>query len=595
MKGLFLFLVCLLTSFQLFSQSCGGTTTISNATGVDGKVKFTVTHTAPSAMSTFRLRIDITDPNVDVDDVVVSSGLEKPNPLSTGLNPKVVQIETGIGTIGTTATIEIFLVGLDPGDIFTVDLRSLNIFASGTPCVDNTVYLTQNLTVPTGNLTGSASLYKPSGSIAIKDMDITASTITFSNSGVSAPVSGAYSIPLIPGTTYTVSATRDGDDACSITDLPAPSVSDFTIVQKHILATDPFTDGWQFVAADANDSKTVSTIDLIKIRNVALGFDPNAFTNSFVCMPSANVSQITIPATPGGTFSYDETESKIIGTGNNGLSFSAIKVGDVDATCTGSPITGLEVNNGREIVSNHKIQMGKVHNLQEAEEVWVPIYISNFKNVQNLALSLYFNQMLVEVLDLKSKVLPNFNEEVFRINKAREGSIDLLWFIMQVEGVTVDGNDPILYVKLRAKKDIKNSDRILFFRKGGNYNSVARKNTRNERITMVETNAVETGFGNDITGGRSDFEGLPQEPSLKISPNPFKSELNISLNIIKDDDIILNIFDMTGRLIYNAEREVVRGNNQILLNEMADWPSGPIFYQIILSDSKVLSGKLIKE
>ena len=39
------------------------------------------------------------------------------------------------------------------------------------------------------------------------------------------------------------------------------STLDISLLTKHILQTQPFTDGWQHVAGDANESGTLTTLD----------------------------------------------------------------------------------------------------------------------------------------------------------------------------------------------------------------------------------------------------------------------------------------------------------------------------------------------
>jgi hypothetical protein len=58
-----------------------------------------------------------------------------------------------------------------------------------------------------------------------------------------------------------VTASRDDNHKNGVSTL------DMVQIQKHLLGIVPFTDPYQFIAADVNNSQSVSTIDLVEIRN----------------------------------------------------------------------------------------------------------------------------------------------------------------------------------------------------------------------------------------------------------------------------------------------------------------------------------------
>ena len=54
---------------------------------------------------------------------------------------------------------------------------------------------------------------------------------------------------------------------------------DLTVIARHILNIQPFTEGWQFIAADIDRNKTVNALDLVLLRKLILGID-TAFQNN---------------------------------------------------------------------------------------------------------------------------------------------------------------------------------------------------------------------------------------------------------------------------------------------------------------------------
>jgi hypothetical protein len=117
------------------------------------------------------------------------------------------------------------------------------------------------------------------------------------------------------------------------TDLAVNGVTSFDLllISKHILGIQPFTNIYQYMAADVNNSGTVTTIDIVEIRKVILGIN-----DSFALVPAwrfvkpvANTTLVPGPST------FDQQYSLLFNnlqndTTINNLNFIAIKSGDID-------------------------------------------------------------------------------------------------------------------------------------------------------------------------------------------------------------------------------------------------------------------------
>ena len=81
------------------------------------------------------------------------------------------------------------------------------------------------------------------------------------------------------------------------------TASDITVLRKHILGFNEFTEQEKFIAADVNGDDKVSSIDIITLRKVILGFD-NAFPNGVASyVPLMN--NIPINTDAGSTINID--------------------------------------------------------------------------------------------------------------------------------------------------------------------------------------------------------------------------------------------------------------------------------------------------
>jgi large repetitive protein len=89
-------------------------------------------------------------------------------------------------------------------------------------------------------------------------------------------LSGAYQFKtLAKNGKYTITPQLDKDPRNGVTTF------DLVLVQKHILGIGPLENPYRMIAADVNDSKSISTADLIQMRKVILNLDP-----SFKGLPS---------------------------------------------------------------------------------------------------------------------------------------------------------------------------------------------------------------------------------------------------------------------------------------------------------------------
>jgi lysyl endopeptidase len=134
---------------------------------------------------------------------------------------------------------------------------------------------------------------------------------------------GNYIFPsLPPGGSYTIKPLTK--------DLPLNGVSayDLILVSRHILNLEPLTD-WKLIAADVNESGTVTTFDNVESRKVILGSVPNfPFQKSWrYFLANATFPNPANPFAnmPESTLTFNNLTQNI-----TGANFFGVKVGDVD-------------------------------------------------------------------------------------------------------------------------------------------------------------------------------------------------------------------------------------------------------------------------
>lgn len=137
--------------------------------------------------------------------------------------------------------------------------------------------------------------------------------------------SGNYTFSgLSIGQNYTVTPERDTNDVNGITTF------DLSLINKHVLGLDTLDSPWKIVAADANASKGVSTIDIVEGRKVLLGLN-----QAFPLMPSwrffPGTTTFTDPLNPySGNGPSEFLQYPNLQQNVTDADFKGVKTGDVN-------------------------------------------------------------------------------------------------------------------------------------------------------------------------------------------------------------------------------------------------------------------------
>ncbi|MDW8231136.1 MAG: hypothetical protein RMJ33_14985, partial [Saprospiraceae bacterium] len=86
------------------------------------------------------------------------------------------------------------------------------------------------------------------------------------NLSATSGISGDYAIGAIPfNGSYTVAPLKDDDY------LNGVSTFDLVLINKHILGLEPLNSPYKMIAADANNSRSITTFDIVELRKLILG------------------------------------------------------------------------------------------------------------------------------------------------------------------------------------------------------------------------------------------------------------------------------------------------------------------------------------
>jgi Dockerin type I domain len=304
-------------------------------------------------------------------------------------------------------------------------------------------------------------------------------------------------------------------------------------IQRHILGLDPLANNYRQIAADVNNSGSITSSDIVELRKLILGayaafpaveswtFVPKSFTfananNAFVTV----VPKVaTIPATPNNDMHLD---------------FEAIKMGDVTGDVT-------------------------YNILMSADD--------------RTASTLYFDAA-------ESTVAAG---QEFTVNFKGSVAAEAAQFTMALNGLEVVGTDlaensfAIHNGALTVATDVNNFAVTFRAAKAGslsNMISASSKITAAAAFAGAERYDVAFRFNGIVAGNGFEL--------MQNVPNPVKNSTVISFNLPEAGAATLTFTNVEGRTIKVVKGDFAKGLNTVTVNR-AELAAGVIFYQL---DSK---------
>ncbi|MBL0235049.1 MAG: T9SS type A sorting domain-containing protein [Saprospiraceae bacterium] len=341
--------------------------------------------------------------------------------------------------------------------------------------------------------------------------------------------SGNYAFSdLTFGQDYRISVENDDEP------LQGVSTRDIVLIQKHILGIKYLDSPYKIIAADVNSSQSITASDLAELRKLILGVIETFPKNkSWRFIPKNYVFKNT-----SSPFPFEEyiLHSKME---NNKMSsdFYAVKIGDVSGNALGL------INNITRSVRNMQLIFEK-ESYKKNEEISVPVRLSESGLLNGFQLALKISEEL-EFITIEKGSL-NITQENYRFNR---GQLKISY--NEAQGFDV-GNKDIFIIKLKAKTDL-NIDR-----------KISTSNVIETEAYGVEDQVMSL-VVNNVFAHTKLSSGVYKFYSAK--PNPFNQETIIEFEIPDDEQILFNVYNPEGKLVWSKEKIYLSGSNQISISK----------------------------
>jgi hypothetical protein len=159
------------------------------------------------------------------------------------------------------------------------------------------------------------------------------------------------------------------------------STFDLVLISKHILGVQPLNTPYKLIAADVNNSKSVTTLDLIQLRKLILNIDASFANNSSWRFVDASY---TFPnASNPWAASFPEVKNVNDLEGSLSANFVAVKVGDVN----GNAIANSTQGSVRNLTSNLGINVADM-NMVAGNEYKVDFTAADLNGIEGFQFTL---------------------------------------------------------------------------------------------------------------------------------------------------------------------------------------------------------------
>ena len=401
------------------------------------------------------------------------------------------------------------------------------------------------------------------GSIVTEDEEGVANVLVeLSTSSVTDTVytsaSGSYAFP--PGfeadSTLTIKPEKDYDH------LNGVSTFDMVLISKHILGVTPLSSPYQMIAADVNNSGSITTLDLIQIRKLILQVISEFPNNTSWRFINASFA-LDDPSNPwSGWDTTETTQSPYL------EDFIGIKVGDIDGSADPSSLqqnSDVMVRDGTPFYLHTSARQ-----LQASQSYDLPIFANQMRDIDGFQATLQAHPA-VELLGVEGGLM---NADHFGPVQP-DGAMAMSWVAPQE---LPEGKQPLFTLRVKAKAALALEEAVRI------------------NATLLQSEAYGKDGRRRPVALRFDAPAaIPDVPQLRNNyPNPFRESTQVDFYLPADSPARLSVHNAIGQLLFTVELAGHAGWNTVQLGRrLPDAAAGLLQYTLEVGEHR-LTKRMVK-
>ena len=437
-------------------------------------------------------------------------------------------------------------------ELWAIDQNGLTDFCITTVDIQDNNHVCPPGTLQTGSISGNISVPN-SGKLAGAMVYLDGSN----QSGFPTSADGYFVFPGMPlGGEYTVRPVRNGDPKNGVTTL------DLVRIQKHLLGIKTFTNPYQYIAADANNSQTVTAIDIIQLRKLILGLYnelPNNTSWRFI-------EKSHIFPDPNNPWSTPWPETyKITPFANsmNDVDFDAVKIGDLNLNASLQVGSGAILpRGGKKCILEYEVQA-----TQENGIFRVDLNLPDADQYEAIQFSIDWDQKGYSLVDWNPG--ESLTADDIRMPEHPGETVSLASF-------STNGwpKGKMRLLSFWVRSNTAQPYPFQLFLKPSPTIPVAYTSQSDDEL------AVQLAENNPVT------------ELMQNRPNPFRDMTTIIMQSSKEEKATLRIFDMNGKLIHSRDVMLEVGENEFVVTK-SDLNTAGIYWYEIESENQYRTNRMI--
>jgi hypothetical protein len=417
------------------------------------------------------------------------------------------------GNYGASTTITISNVELSEPVVPTYEVVTNVITQAGLLTINPTITLNGKVFYPNNE--------------AVQNVDVNISGSSTKN--VATDASGMYALtiaPQSPSDAYSLSPKKLNDPS----PLNGIDVQDVAATRRHVLQTQLLGNPYQVIAADINESQTISTLDIVYMQALILGINTSfpynkqwTFTRSDYVFPNS-LNPFPYPQDKTITATDLDTAPSI--------DFIGIKLGDVNEDRDNS-------QSSRQQTANVIFETG--YPQEDDDIVTVPIKVYGFNEISAYQFTIKWD---TEKLDYLGKDNGNVAGE-FGEQRIGDGMLATIWDHSRGKSASLQDGSTLFTMKFRKKTEVSNAQIEL------------------HSITPAR---VFDGLLKRLNFATRQEAETPNAFDVSIYPNPFtmSSQVNIRLRLPEAGQVRIEIIAIDGRKIRTMLAECSASANTLV-------------------------------
>ena len=334
------------------------------------------------------------------------------------------------------------------------------------------------------------------------------------------------------------------------------STYDIVLLSRHILGTAPLAGPYLRIAADVNNSGSISTLDIVALRRAILFID-TTFPNNHAYRFVPRDYTFPDPANPWAE-NFPEAHTLTAMEGEMlGFNFVAVKIGDLDAP-----------QHPWQNATDTDTEQRRAATLQTPDQIFaanetlrLPLYADGAKAIYGLQAAWEIDETLLQYEGIEAGSLTGLTDAHAH---SQDGTLRLSYADAQLKALS---DAPLAYLRLRTLQA----------------GTLATSMQASEALPgmLYPTDQAEQPLSWTITGAATLPDGVPQAalPILYPNrPNPFRTTTRITFTLPEAGTATLRVYDTAGRVLWTDTRVRDAGRHEVAVS--LPEVRGLLFYQL---------------